>query len=891
LITAGTSLLHYRVAEKIGEGGMGAVWRATDATLDRDVAIKVLPADFASDAERLARFEREAKVLASLNHPNIGAIYGFHEANSVRFLAMELVSGEDLSQRLEKGSVPFSEAAEIARQMAEALEYAHERGIVHRDLKPANVKITPDGTVKVLDFGLAKAVVGDSSAAGPTSTPTILPTMTSAGTAIGMILGTAAYMSPEQARGKPVDKRADIWAFGVVLFEMLTGRRLFDGETVSDTLAAVLTRSIDLDALPASVPAPLRRLLARCLERDSRTRLRDIGEARIALASPIAAEPEIGVAAATPRRRAWMLAAAAIVLLAVGAAGALFATRTRSTAPTGTLSRFSITPTGNATLAGDGVDARISPDGRTLAFLATSSTGTTSLWVRSLDSLVARPIAGTEDGHLPFWSPDSRYLAYLGKGKLSRVLLAGGTPETICRVGDARGATWNRDGVIVVAPESAGPLYRVSERGGTLVPVTELDATREETGHRWPFFLPDGKHFLFVTLPAKQGNFDVFIGSLDSKDRRFLFTANGAPIYADAGYLIYPRENTLVAHRFDAATLTVTGEPVSLGEAPARSYWTGSPVVSASNDGVLARWGQGIPNTVLQWYDRTGNPAGDVPLPAGRSIQVRLSSNGKRLAVVRQSSASETDIWLLDLDRPVPSRFTFGPSSNVCVAWSPDDSRIAFASDRFGPNDIFVKSTNGATEETAVLTGGAMFKLPTSWSPDGKTIVFFQPDPKTSWDIVLLPLDGKSQPVPLIHTPVSEGPGEVSPDGRWIAYYSEEAGRPELFVQSFPVTGAKYQVSSGGVSSATGAITPRWTRGGRELMFVGGDGLTVMAVDVTTGPTFHAGIPRELFKLRSDFVGIDFPPDGERILTVAPAGTPQAASITIDLSWPAQLDR
>jgi eukaryotic-like serine/threonine-protein kinase len=887
MIAAGSTLLHYRIVEKIGEGGMGAVWRATDATLDRDVAIKVLPVDFASDTDRLARFEREAKVLASLNHPHIGAIYGFHEVGGVRFLAMELVPGDDLAKHLEKGSVPSSEAVDIARQIAEALEYAHERGIVHRDLKPANVKITPDGAVKVLDFGLAKAVIGEGSASGSTSTPTILPTMTSAGTAVGMILGTAAYMSPEQARGKTVDKRADIWAFGVVLFEMLAGRRPFDGETVSDTIAAVLTRPIELDALPRSVPASIRRLLARCLERDPKARLRDIGEARIALASPASAsaEPDASVAVAAPRRPAWMVATAAIALVAAGAALALIATRPRAAVLKGALSRFSIGSSENATLKGDGVDARISPDGRLLAFLAASPTGTVSFWVRPLDSLTAKPLAGTEDGLLPFWSPDSRYLGYFGNGKLWKTLVTGGAPEAICDVGDGRGATWGRGGMIVLAPQTAGPLYRVSERGGELVPVTELDASRKETGHRWPSFLPDGKHFLFVTLPAKQGNFDVFMGSIDSKERRFLFTASGAPFYAEPGYLIYVRDNTLVAHRFDVKTLTTTGEPVSLGEAPAPSFWSGSPVVSASNEGTLARWGQGLPNTVLQWYDRTGKPAGDIPVPPGRYEQVRLSSNGKRLAVVRRSSVSSADIWLVDLDRPVPSRFTFGPATNFWPTWSPDDSRIAFGSDRSGPYDMFVKSTNGATAETAVLEGGSLFKLPSSWSADGKSVVFYQPDPKTGWDIGLLPLDGKGKAVPLLHTPAAETSGSVSPDGRWIAYDSDEGGRSELFVQSFPGLGAKYQVSSGGAGNTTGLSAPCWARGGKELMFLAGDGVTVMAVDVTTGASFHAGAPRELFKLRPDIVSVDMTPDGERILSLAPAGQPQGASVTLDINW------
>jgi len=447
MITAGSSLLHYRLVDKIGEGGMGAVWRATDATLDRDVAIKVLPAGFASDADRLARFEREAKVLASLNHPHIGAIYGFHEADGVRFLAMELVPGEDLAVRLTKGSLPLPEAADVARQIAEALEYAHERGIVHRDLKPANVKITPDGTVKVLDFGLAKAVVGDSTMSGPTSTPTILPTMTSAGTAIGMILGTAAYMSPEQARGKPVDKRADIWAFGVVLYEMLAGNRLFEGETVSDTLAAVLTRSIDLDGLPRSVPSRLKHLIARCLERDPKARLRDIGEARIALGLPASAEPETVVAVAAPKRPAWMTAAAAIALLLVGGVGATLAVRapgpaaaTRVTFAQKSFRRQAI------------FNARFAPDGRTIVYGAANDATKPEVFVIRPEYQEAVPL-GIAASYLLAVSSKNE-LAILTKarwlhhrvftGTLARVPLGGGAARELLE--NVREADWSPDG-------------------------------------------------------------------------------------------------------------------------------------------------------------------------------------------------------------------------------------------------------------------------------------------------------------------------------------------------------------------------------------------------------------------------------------------------------------
>jgi Tol biopolymer transport system component len=641
-----------------------------------------------------------------------------------------------------------------------------------------------------------------------------------------------------------------------------------------------------------TTPASLDRVVTSCLAKDPDERWQSAGDlarelrwvgggtGAVAVTAPVAGAPP---RPARTSRLLWIVLA--VAWIAAVATIAMLATRRSATAAPGALTRFSIASPEGVTLLADGVQARISPDGRNLAFSASSATGTLSFWVRPLDSLVARPLAGTEDGAIPFWSPDGRYLAYFGNGKLSKIAVAGGAPEAICNSGDGRGGTWSRDGVIVMAPQAAGPLFRVRDSGGDVVPVTVLDATRQETGHRWPCFLPDGKHFLFVTLPAKQGSFDVFVGSTDSKERKFLFAASSAPVYAEPGYLIYMRDNTLVAQPFDAAGLATMGEPASLGEAPAPSGWTGAPVVSTSKDGVMARWGMGLPNTTLRWYDRAGKDIGEVPVPAGRFEQVRLSPNGKRLAAVRRSGVSASDIWLFDLERPVPSRFTFGPFNNAYLAWSPDGSRIAFASDRFGPEDIFVKSVNGAAEETAVLKGGALFKEPNSWSADGKTIIFERPDPKTGWDLFLLPADGNGPPVPFLQAPGLERLGVVSPDGRWIAYYSDEAGRMELFVQSFPVPGAKYQVSSGGATN----ITTSWTRGGKELMFMAADGFTVMSAEVATGTSFRAGEPRALFKLRADFVGVDFSPDGERILASSPVGRLQSPLVTLEMNWSALL--
>jgi len=879
-----TRLGPYEILGPLGAGGMGEVYRAKDTRLGRDVAVKILPAHLSSNADLRERFEREARAISSLNHPHICTLYDVGREGDADYLVMELLEGETLAARLERGPLRIDEALKIAAHIAAALAAAHKQGIVHRDLKPGNVVVTKAGA-KVLDFGIAK--LRDEAIVDNVTRTTPL-------TSQGAMLGTVQYMAPEQLEGKPVDHRADLFAFGALLYEMLTGKRAFEGQSQASVIASILKE----DPRPVSqfvptTPAALDRVVKSCLAKDPDERWQSAGDLARELrwiaepgSSPAAAIPSAFATRSNGRERiAWILVA--VTSTAAVAAMALLATRTRSTAPQGTPSRFSIGSLPNATLRPDGVNARISPDGRTLAFVASSTTGAVSLWLRPMESLSADPLAGTENGSLPFWSPDSRSLGFFGNNKLRKVPIAGGSAEILCNVGSGRGASWGSKGVIVFAPESAGPLYRVSEGGGEVAPVTVLDETRKETGHRWPWFLPDGKHFLFVALPWKQGNFDVFVGSIDSKERKLLLAATSAVIYAEPGYLIYMRDNTMVAHRFDSGRLATSGEPVSLGEAPAPSYWTGGAVVSASNNSVLTRWGMGLPNTILQWYDRTGKPIGEIPVPAGRYEEVQLSPDGGRLATVRRSSVSECDIWLLDLDRPAPSRFTFGPSFNYSITWSPDGSRIAFASDRFGPDDIFVKPTSGASEEIVVLSGGALFKEPSSWSADGTAIVFDQPDPTSGWDIHLVSQDGKSESTPFVHTRFEEREGVVSPDGKWMAYHCDESGRMELFVQSFPIPGAKYQVSSGG----TLINDTRWTRDGKELMFRAGDGLTLMAVDVTTGAAFRAGAPHELFKLRSDVLGIDFAPDGERILAAVPAGQPQALSITVEMNWLAAIER
>ncbi len=885
-LTAGTRLGPYEIVAPLGAGGMGEVYRARDPRLGRDVAIKVLPQHLSANAEVCARFEREAKTVSSLNHPNICTLFDVGREGDTDYLVMELVEGETLADRLARGPLPTNALFKAAVEIVNGLEKAHRAGVVHRDLKPGNVMLTKSGA-KLMDFGLARATGLEGSGSGLSQSPT----MTRPLTAEGAIVGTFQYMAPEQLEGKDADARSDLFAFGAVLYEMATGKKAFEGRSQASLIAAILEREpAPISAIAPMAPPALERVVKRCMAKDPEDRWQSARDLLHELEWMRDAGSQAGVPAPVARRRvsrerlAWTVAA---VGLAVGIAAPAIVLRLRPATKELPVTRFSIAAPENATFIAETAMSAISPDGRTLTFIAADSGGTVRLWVRPLESLTPRPLAGTENASLPFWSPDSRTIGFFsGDGKLKKVPSAGGAPEVICEAGDGRGANWGSSGVIVFAPEAAGPLYRVSANGGERTPVTSLDSTRRESGHRWPCFLPDGKHFLFVGLPTRQGNYDFFMGSLDSKETRFMGSASAAPIFAAPGYLVYVRNTSLVAQRFDPQRRKSIGEPTTLGEAPPPSGYSGAPTVTASMNGTLAHMGAGLPNTELHWFDRSGNAAGTVSVPAGRYESVRLSPDGKRLCVARRSSASEEDLWLVDLDRPVPTRLTFGPAQNFYQVWSPDGQTIGFASDRSGPEDIFIKATNGANEEMPLLVGGALFKEPDSWSPDGRFIVFEEPNERTGWDMWLLPVEGEHKPIPYLRTPFNDRRGVVSPDGRWMAYYSDESGAPETYVQSFPTPGSKYQVSTGGSGYFVG-----WSRGGRELIYLGSDGFTLLAVDVTTDPTFRPGAPRRLLKLRQDYVAFDVTPDGQRVLVVAPAGQGSATTITVSQNWTAGLEK
>ncbi len=886
-LAPGTHLGPFEILAPIGAGGMGEVYRAKDTKLKREVALKVLPDSFAGDRNRMARFQREAEMLASLNHRNIAQIYGVEDGA----LVMELVEGGTLSSPL-----PIETALNYARQIAEALEYAHERGVIHRDLKPANIKVTPDGTVKLLDFGLAKAIEDPTASRDD---PEHSPTLTLGVTRIGVILGTAAYMSPEQASGKTADRRADIWGFGAVLYEMLSGKRAFAGESVSETLASVLKVDPDWKALPKETPASIRRLIQRCLTKDRKQRLQAIGEARIAIDAALAGgtplledAPDHGSA-----RRPWGPWGVAAVL-AVGLGPVAFVHfREKAPTPAAPL-RFQLELPG----ATSPLWPFLSPDGRKLAFVAGDR-----LKVHFLDTGELRDLTHWEG--TPIWSPDSRFLAYPFENKIRKIEVTGGPSETVADYKGVWGAgAWSKDDVIVFGaiPDAhtavPGGLFRVPASGGAPVQITAYDPARKEQSHFGPSFLPDGRHFVYIRASTDPERSAIYLGSVDAKPERQsskpLVFSHYSPWYApsadpNAGFLLFIRDGTLMAQRFDNRRLELTGQATAIAGQVAEAGSAGyGPFSASSNDALV--FGQSTSSIrQLTWYDREGKVLGTVWEP-GDYAGLALSPDGTRLAFGKNNrSTLSSNIWLLDLSRGTSTRFTFGSAKDSQPVWSPDGSRIIFSSNRDGPYNLYQKLVSGVKDEE-VLLKSSEDKSPDSWSRDGHFLLYSALNAKTKYDSWVLPLEGDRKPVPFLITEFQEGLARFSPDGRWVAYTSDETGTYEVYVRSFSMNSGGTATQSSGkwqISNGSG-LDPHWRGDGRELYYRSVEG-RVMAVEIVTHPEFRSGKPQPLgpqAPLENAPAMWDSTADGKRFL-LAQVTKPGPEQYTVVLNWQAELKK
>jgi serine/threonine protein kinase/Tol biopolymer transport system component len=867
---------------------MGEVYRARDTRLGRDVAVKVLPASYSDDKERLHRFEQEACAAGALNHPNILSIYDIGSYDGSPYVVSELLEGETLRQRATGAALAQRRVVDYTLQIAHGLAAAHEKGIVHRDLKPENLFVTKDGRIKILDFGLAKLTGVADSAQSQTDVPT-----RRVDTDPGKVMGTVGYMSPEQVRGRPADHRSDIFSLGAILYEMLSGNRAFRRDSAVETMNAILKEDPpELSQTNHNIAPAFQRVVDHCLEKNPEERFqsaRDLAFALEALSGSTSASTQTVIAPAVAPQwirkhavTAWLVAATAILVAAIVLVRSYFR---RPTTTEIQATRFYISAPESTSFSG--ASDFISPDGRRIVFGAVNKEGKRQFWIRSLDTLEAQLLPGTEEGAQAFWSPDSRFIAFFAGSKLKKIEVSGGPATTLVDASGNHGGAWSRDGVIVFGPGPAGPLYRMSSAGGPATPVTALDTSRSEITHQWPHFLPDGRHFLYLARSVLREKSAIYLASIDSRESKLLVSADSTPAYAAPGYLLFLRDRTLMAQPFDADKLQLTGEPFPVAEEVGYNAGNGRAFFSVSENGVLVYRTRVFTDTQMVWFDRSGKAI----MPVGTQAQVAtlaLSPDDKRIAVSRvDSQTTGTDLWLIDQQRE--TRFTFEPANEQSPVWSPDGSQIAFSSSRSGSFDIYVKSSSGAGDQELLFQSNNS-KGPNDWSMDGRFILFTELDAKTNSDLWVLPLFGDRKPFVFLQTPFFEGGGRFSPNGRWIAYSSNESGGNQVYVRPFPPAGGQWMVSTNGGSQ------PRWRSDDKELFYFAAD-RKLMAVDVKEdNGTLVFGSPKPLFEMRAviQIPGsslYDATGDGQRFLVITPVEESSPSPFTVVLNWTAGLKK